>query len=58
MDHSPYLDEPLLPLVIALPRMLAKIARATQKKSRSRGDAGTSERAIPLGEGKMIALSA
>ena len=25
MDHSPYLDEPLLPLVIALPRMLAKI---------------------------------
>ena len=25
MDHSPYLDEPLLPLVIALPRLLAKI---------------------------------
>ena len=25
MDHSPYLDEALLPLVIALPRMLAKI---------------------------------
>jgi len=25
MDNSPYLDRPLLPLAIALPRMLAKI---------------------------------
>lgn len=26
MDHSPYLDRPLLPLTVALPRMLEKIA--------------------------------
>ena len=26
MDHSPYLDRPLLPLGVALPRMLEKIA--------------------------------
>jgi hypothetical protein len=25
MDHSPYLDRPLLPLAVALPRMLEKI---------------------------------
>jgi hypothetical protein len=25
MDHSPYLDRPLLPLSVALPRMLEKI---------------------------------
>ena len=25
MNHSPYLDRPLLPLAVALPRMLAKI---------------------------------
>ena len=25
MNHSPYLDLPLLPLAVALPRMLAKI---------------------------------
>lgn len=25
MDHSPYLDRPLLPLALALPRMLAEI---------------------------------
>ena len=26
MDHSSYLDRPLLPLVVALPRMLENIA--------------------------------
>ena len=25
MDHSPYLDRPLLPLAVVLPRMLEKI---------------------------------
>ena len=25
MDHSPYLDRPLLPLAVALPRMLEEI---------------------------------
>jgi hypothetical protein len=25
MNHSPYLDRPLLPLAVALPRMLEKI---------------------------------
>jgi hypothetical protein len=25
MDHSPYLDRPLLPLAVALPRMLEKV---------------------------------
>jgi hypothetical protein len=25
VDHSPYLDRPLLPLAVALPRMLEKI---------------------------------
>jgi len=25
MNHSPYLDQPFVPLAIALPRMLAKI---------------------------------
>ena len=26
MDHSPYLDGPLFPLAVALPRLLEKIA--------------------------------
>ena len=25
MDHSPYLDRPLLPLAVALPRILEKV---------------------------------
>ena len=25
MDHSPYLDKPLVPLAVALPRMLEKV---------------------------------
>jgi hypothetical protein len=25
MDHSPYLDRPLLPLAVALPRMLERV---------------------------------
>ena len=25
MDHSPYLDRPLVPLAVALPRMLARV---------------------------------
>jgi hypothetical protein len=25
MDHSPYLDRPLLPLAVALPRLLKKV---------------------------------
>ena len=28
MDHSPYLDSPLLPLAVALPRMLEKVGVA------------------------------
>jgi len=39
MDHSPYLDLPVLPLVIALPRMLARIESelpAARPEERSR----------------------
>ena len=28
MDHAPYLDRPLLPLAVALPRMLEKVGVA------------------------------
>jgi hypothetical protein len=45
MNNSPYLDRPLIPLAVALPRMLAKIEAdlstagpAEQRRLRQRAD--------------------